>query len=739
MEKDIVVVVRELLEALRWVHANTIIHRDIKCGNILLSESGGVQLCDFGVSAPPEVSVASVDKRSSVMGTMHHMAPEILRGMFSDDKIEYGRNVDIWSLGTTTIEMATGLPPNAKIGNPKELFRLMSGGTVPKLEGDQFSDELKDFVAQCCSVDLKTRPSAVTLQQHPLVRHTQRRLPTSGLRQLIRDYVKWETAGGKRHTLFSAHGAQPVIRESMALKPGDLPPAFWDFGEDDGLVRKEEEPFRARLAPGDKEKTILKRGTIIGVPEGMSWIADQGEAVEEDLTSPRSMQSNSRDEDYQPDHELGLMFVDPERGEDHYRRERDRLRAARERPVFTHPSRERNLSTFNMDEMFATEQVDDEEKRRAIAELFEGFPGDDEPAADLGEREAKQEGGLAESAADSSDQQAPDLREWRYPREDPPVTARSLRRMPDLSVAIPPNPANQAYRAVHGDETPASSVYDRFSGLPSAPPLSAPLSAPSSPPSAPVLASPRRTSSSRSEQRTSSLPTSPLRAAGLADDSAAAPLSHRQSSSMPEYKRRRLNRASVSTSGPSSPSLPAAAEVSGWDFGEPGDDDGIVIESFVSSASASAAAPVRASHRQQQQRREQPSLVSSGLTTPWLSASGRTSVEPTSEDDYSVPFPAFGSSSNSSSFGSSRRLPHHLGHASGLSSEAGSGRAGRLVQFPAMPRPRALGWDAPQEMVAADLRESMLGIVDALEAIEGECAAFLADMEDGSDEDEEME
>src|SRR5262249_51791045 len=49
-EKWIIPIVREVAEAIFWVHRQGIIHRDIKCANILVTESGGVQLCDFGVA-----------------------------------------------------------------------------------------------------------------------------------------------------------------------------------------------------------------------------------------------------------------------------------------------------------------------------------------------------------------------------------------------------------------------------------------------------------------------------------------------------------------------------------------------------------------------------------------------------------------------------------------------------------------------------------------------------------------
>lgn len=73
-EKWIIPILREVAEAVFWVHKAGIIHRDIKCANVLITEAGSVQLCDFGVSGIIETRF---DKRSTFIGTPHWMAPEL--------------------------------------------------------------------------------------------------------------------------------------------------------------------------------------------------------------------------------------------------------------------------------------------------------------------------------------------------------------------------------------------------------------------------------------------------------------------------------------------------------------------------------------------------------------------------------------------------------------------------------------------------------------------------------------
>ncbi|ELR10288.1 hypothetical protein VC83_04580 [Pseudogymnoascus destructans] len=198
-EKWIVPILREVAEALGWVHRAGIIHRDVKCANVLVTEEGGVQLCDFGVAGIVETAA---DKRSTFIGTPHWMAPELFVSTRS-----YGKEVDIWAFGSMVYEMATGLPPNAANGISYENLGNRLKTSIPRLEDGDYSTQLRNLVAICLEELPDSRPTIGQIQQHPYIHGTGLKYPTSTLSQLVRAFRLWEQHGGSRKSLFMLGGA----------------------------------------------------------------------------------------------------------------------------------------------------------------------------------------------------------------------------------------------------------------------------------------------------------------------------------------------------------------------------------------------------------------------------------------------------------------------------------------------------------------------------------------------------
>eukprot|EP00898_Chlorokybus_atmophyticus_P007116 jgi/Chlat1/7405/Chrsp6S00594 len=159
-EAQIAYVCRETLKGLAYLHSIGKVHRDIKCGNILMTEQGEVKLADFGVAAQ---LTRTMSKRNTFIGTPHWMAPEVIQ------ESRYDGTVDVWALGISAIEMAEVAPPRSNV-HPMRVIFMISREPPPMLqEKEKWSLTFHDFVAQCLVKDSRLRPSSAQLLHHKLI------------------------------------------------------------------------------------------------------------------------------------------------------------------------------------------------------------------------------------------------------------------------------------------------------------------------------------------------------------------------------------------------------------------------------------------------------------------------------------------------------------------------------------------------------------------------------------------
>ncbi|XP_052799802.1 serine/threonine-protein kinase TAO1-like isoform X2 [Mya arenaria] len=179
-EEEIAQICHDALQGLVYLHSQNKIHRDVKAGNILLTENGTVKLADFG-------SASLSCPANSFVGTPYWMAPEVILAM---DEGQYEGKADIWSLGIMCIELAERKPPLFNMNAMSALYHIAQNDS-PTLAGGEWSDNFRNFVDSCLSKNPDDRPTAeYLLKRHAFVNTIDANTVILDLIQRTKDAVR---------------------------------------------------------------------------------------------------------------------------------------------------------------------------------------------------------------------------------------------------------------------------------------------------------------------------------------------------------------------------------------------------------------------------------------------------------------------------------------------------------------------------------------------------------------------
>lgn len=151
--------VRQILQGLAYLHSQNppVIHRDLKCDNILVNGNRGeVKIGDLGLATIMQQPTAK-----SVIGTPEFMAPELYEE-------EYNELVDIYSFGMCLLEMVTLDYPYCECNNPAQIYKKVVSGVKPASLSKVNNPEVKEFIEKCL-VPASERLSANELLKDPFL------------------------------------------------------------------------------------------------------------------------------------------------------------------------------------------------------------------------------------------------------------------------------------------------------------------------------------------------------------------------------------------------------------------------------------------------------------------------------------------------------------------------------------------------------------------------------------------
>lgn len=146
---DLSIAIYDIARGMRFLHANNIVHRDLKSLNVLIDKDYRVKICDFGFSRTISDQYMTMN-----IGTIHWMAPELL----SEEGRSYDTKVDVYSYGILVWEIATKNVPYKGMSQAEIVSMVVRRQHRPKID-DSIPPQLADLIKQCWSQDPAARPS----------------------------------------------------------------------------------------------------------------------------------------------------------------------------------------------------------------------------------------------------------------------------------------------------------------------------------------------------------------------------------------------------------------------------------------------------------------------------------------------------------------------------------------------------------------------------------------------------
>jgi len=152
----------QTIEALKYLHSNRIIHRDLKLGNMFLNDKMQVKLGDFGLAAKLEFDG---EKKRTVCGTPNYIAPEIL-----DGNIGHSYQVDVWSLGVIVYILTIGKPP-FETTDIKLTYKKIKACEYSFPDNASISENAKDLISKILVIEPEKRLTLDEILLHPFINH----------------------------------------------------------------------------------------------------------------------------------------------------------------------------------------------------------------------------------------------------------------------------------------------------------------------------------------------------------------------------------------------------------------------------------------------------------------------------------------------------------------------------------------------------------------------------------------
>ena len=151
----------QILAAVKYMHQNRVIHRDLKLGNLFLGQNLTIKIGDFGLATKLEYDG---ERKHTVCGTPNYIAPEILENKHSGHSFE----VDYWAIGVIVYTLLIGKPP-FETEDVKETYKKITADNYDFPSNVFISDEAKKFIRETLVIEPEKRLTPDQMLAHPFM------------------------------------------------------------------------------------------------------------------------------------------------------------------------------------------------------------------------------------------------------------------------------------------------------------------------------------------------------------------------------------------------------------------------------------------------------------------------------------------------------------------------------------------------------------------------------------------
>lgn len=156
-------IMRQLFQAVTYVHSKNVVHRDLKPENILLDDRFNIKVSDFGFAKPLQPNEVLYE----LCGTPGYLAPELLKAALCEDTTGYEKGVDMWACGVIMYTLLAGFPPFWHRRQYQMLRSIMEGKYAFRSpEWDSITEPPKDLIRKLLTMDPTQRISANQALKH---------------------------------------------------------------------------------------------------------------------------------------------------------------------------------------------------------------------------------------------------------------------------------------------------------------------------------------------------------------------------------------------------------------------------------------------------------------------------------------------------------------------------------------------------------------------------------------------